>query len=66
MKPVVILNLISQAFAPKSKKAELDAVESRAPISQARIQREFGLALASVAIFAALVLALIISFAWDP
>ncbi len=66
MKPVVILNLISRALAPKSRTEEILDTESRAPISQARIQREVGLALATVAILAALVLALVISFAWDP
>lgn len=66
MKPVLILNLISRALAPKSPTAEVREVESKAPISQARIQREVGIALATVAILAALILALVISFAWDP
>lgn len=66
MKPVVILNLISRALAPKARTVELSEAESKAPISQARIKREVGLALAAFAILAALVLALLVSFISEP
>jgi hypothetical protein len=66
MKPVIILNLISRALAPKSRTVELSEAESKAPISQAGIKREVGLALAAFAILAALILAVIVSFTSEP
>lgn len=66
MKPVVILNLIARALAPKSRVIELREAESKAPLGPAGIKREVGLALAAVAILTALVLAVVVSLVWEP
>lgn len=60
MKPVVILNLITDALSGRAK-SRIPRVDSNAPISQRQTKREIGLAVATILIGLALILAVIVS-----
>lgn len=61
MKPVVILNLITDALSGRPK-SRLPRVDSNAPISQRQTKREIGLAISTIVVVLALILAVVVSF----
>lgn len=65
MKPVVILTLISSALSGKPAERLTDD-EREGPLSTEGTRREIAVAITAVAIVAALILALVLSFYWEP
>ena len=65
MKPVVILTLISNALSGKAD-TRLGDDEQDQPLSTEGTQREIAVAISAVAIALALILAVVLSFFWEP
>jgi hypothetical protein len=65
MKPVVILNLISSALSGKGTRHRLENEQDR-PLSAEGARREIVYAITAIVIAFALILAVVLSFFWEP
>ena len=65
MKPVVILTLISSALSGK-RRPRLDYGDRDQPLSIEGTRREVAVAITAVVILLALILAVVLSFFWEP
>jgi hypothetical protein len=65
MKPVVILNLISSALSSNGGRRRLQD-EPDQPLSAEGMRREIAYAIMAIVIVLALILAVVLSFLWEP
>lgn len=65
MKPVVILNLISSALSGKGTRRRLEDEQGQ-PLSAEGARREIAYAIMAIVIALALILAVVLSFFWEP